>query len=48
MQHSDFGSGEDRTKNYFIPSLAKVLAYMEKILIYIGNHPNFHFPCISV
>ena len=27
------------------PASQKLLAYMEKMLIYIGNHPKFHLPC---
>ena len=46
MQRSVLTSGEAQTKNSFIPSLTKILAYMEKMLNYIENHPNFHLPCI--
>ena len=27
------------------PASQKLLANMEKMLIYIGNHPKFHLPC---
>ena len=27
------------------PASQKLLTYMDKILIYIGNHPKFHLPC---
>ena len=27
------------------PASQKLLANMEKTLIYIGNHPKFHLPC---
>ena len=27
------------------PASQKLLAYMEKMLIYTGNHPKFHLPC---
>ena len=27
------------------PASQKLLAFMEKMLTYIGNHPKFHLPC---
>ena len=27
------------------PASQKLLASIEKMLIYIGNHPKFHLPC---
>ena len=27
------------------PASPKIIAYMQKMLIYIGNYPNYHSPC---